>query len=70
MVSSRGRRDIRGDSAETFFKSFPREAIVGSSGITRVVHFLTPKKSQDKKLTLEKKILPPLPLGFELATFW
>ena len=65
----RGRRDIRGDSAETFYKSFPREAIVGSSGITRVVHFLTPKKSQHKKFTLEKKILPPLLSGFESRSF-
>ena len=29
----------------------------------------TPNKSQLTKLTLEKKILPPLPPGFELATF-
>ena len=29
----------------------------------------TPKKSQHKKLTLEKKILQPLLLGFELAAF-
>ena len=29
----------------------------------------TPNKSQHAKLTLEKKILLPLPLGFELATF-
>ena len=29
----------------------------------------TPKKSQHTKLTLEKKILPLLLLGFELATF-
>ena len=29
----------------------------------------TPNKSQDTKLTLEKKILPPLLLGLELATF-
>ena len=29
----------------------------------------TPNKSQHTKLTLEKNILPPLPLGFELATF-
>ena len=28
----------------------------------------TPNKSQHTKLTLEKKILPPLLLGFELAT--
>ena len=28
-----------------------------------------PNKSQHTKLTLEKKILPPLPPGFELATF-
>ena len=26
-------------------------------------------KSQHRKLTLEKKIVPPLPQGFELATF-
>ena len=31
---------------------------------------LTPKKSQHAKLTLEKKILLWLLLGFELATFW
>ena len=30
---------------------------------------LTPDKSQHTKLTLEKKILPPLLLGFELETF-
>ena len=29
----------------------------------------TPNKSQHTKLTLEKKILPPLVPGFELATF-
>ena len=29
----------------------------------------TPKKSQHTKLTLEKKIFPPLLPGFELATF-
>ena len=29
----------------------------------------TPNKSQHTKLTLEKKILPPLLLGFELTTF-
>ena len=29
----------------------------------------TPNKSQHTKLTLEKKILPPLLPGFELATF-
>ena len=29
----------------------------------------TPKKSQHTKLTLEKKILPPLLPGLELATF-
>ena len=29
----------------------------------------TPNKSQHIKLTLEKKILPPILLGFELATF-
>ena len=29
----------------------------------------TPNKSQQTKLTLEKKILPPLLPGFELATF-
>ena len=29
----------------------------------------TLNKSQHTKLTLEKKILPPLLLGFELATF-
>ena len=28
----------------------------------------TPNKSQHAKLTLEKKILPPLLLGFELTT--
>ena len=36
----------------------------GSTGVKR-----TPIKSQHTKLTLEKKILPPLLLGFELATF-
>ena len=30
----------------------------------------TPNKSQHTKLTLEKKFLPPLLPGFELATFW
>ena len=30
----------------------------------------TPNKCQHIKLTLEKKILPPLLPGFELATFW
>ena len=30
----------------------------------------TPNKSQHRKLTLEKKILPPLLPGFKLATFW
>ena len=29
----------------------------------------TPNKNQHRKLTLDKKILPPLLLGFELATF-
>ena len=29
----------------------------------------TPNKSHHTKLTLEKKILPPLLLGFEFATF-
>ena len=29
----------------------------------------TPNKSQHTKLTLEKKIFLPLPLGFKLATF-
>ena len=28
-----------------------------------------PNKSQYTKLTLEKKILPPLPPGFDLTTF-
>ena len=36
-------------------------------GNTRVER--TPNKSQHTKLTLEKKILPPLLPGFELATF-
>ena len=36
----------------------------GKTGVER-----TPNKSQYTKLTLEKKILPPLPPGFELATF-
>ena len=36
-------------------------------GNTRVER--TPNKSQHTKLTLEKKILPTLPPGFELATF-
>ena len=30
----------------------------------------TPNQSQHTKLTLEKKILPPLLLGFKLTTFW
>ena len=36
----------------------------GNTGLER-----TPRKSQHTKLTLEKKILPPLLPGFELATF-
>ena len=36
----------------------------GNMGVER-----TPSKSQHTKLTLEKKILPPLLPGFELATF-
>ena len=36
----------------------------GSTGMER-----TPNKSQHRKLTPEKKILPPLLPGFELATF-
>ena len=36
----------------------------GNTGVER-----TPNKSQHKKLTLEKKIFPPLLPGFELATF-
>ena len=36
----------------------------GNTGVQR-----TPNKSQHTKLTLEKKILPPLLAGFELATF-
>ena len=36
----------------------------GSTGVKR-----TPIKSQHTKLTLQKKILPPLLPGFELATF-
>ena len=36
----------------------------GNTGVER-----TPNKSWHTKLTLEKKILPPLLLGFELATF-
>ena len=39
-------------------------ATVVTRGVER-----TPKKSQHTKLTLEKKILPPLLPGFELATF-
>ena len=37
----------------------------GNTGAER-----TPNKCQHTKLTLEKKILPPLLPGFELATFW
>ena len=37
----------------------------GNTGMER-----TPNKSQHTKLILEKKILPPLLPGFELATFW
>ena len=37
----------------------------GNTGVER-----TPTKSQRTKFTLEKKILPPLLPGFELATFW
>ena len=37
---------------------------LGDAGVER-----TPNKSQHTKLTLEKKILPPLLPGFELATF-
>ena len=36
----------------------------GNTGVER-----TPNKSQHTKLTQEKKILPPLLLGFELTTF-
>ena len=36
----------------------------GNTGVER-----TPNTSQHTKLTLEKKILPPLPPGFEPATF-
>ena len=36
----------------------------GSTGVERI-----PNKSQNTKLTLERKILPPLMPGFELATF-
>ena len=36
----------------------------GNTGVER-----TPNKSQHTKLTLEKKIVPPLLPGFELATF-
>ena len=37
----------------------------GYTGVER-----TTNKGQHTKFTLEKKILPPLLLGFELATFW
>ena len=37
----------------------------GNTGVER-----TANKKQHTKLTLEKKILPPLLPGFELATFW
>ena len=40
-------------------------ATVVTSGVGR-----TPNKSQHRKLSLEKKILPPLLPGLELATFW
>ena len=36
----------------------------GNTGVEQ-----TPNKSHNTKITLEKKILPPLLLGFELATF-
>ena len=36
----------------------------GTTGVEQ-----TPNKSQHRKLTLEKKILPPLLPGFELETF-
>ena len=36
----------------------------GDTGVER-----TPNKGKHTTLTLEKKILPPLPLGFEMATF-
>ena len=37
----------------------------GNKGVER-----TPNESQHTKLTLKKKILPPLLLWFELTTFW
>ena len=43
-------------------RSFPSHC--GNTGVER-----TPNKSRQRKLTLEKKILPPLQPGFELATF-
>ena len=39
-----------------------------ATAVTRGVEG-TPNKSQHTKLTLEKKILPPLLPGFKLATF-
>ena len=46
----------------TWNKSFMRNRI--NTGVER-----TPSKSQHTKLTLEKKILPPLLPGFKLKTF-
>ena len=42
--------------------------LLRSTAVTRGVE-RTPNKSQHTKLTLEKKIFPPLLLGLELATF-
>ena len=42
--------------------------ILRATAVTRGVE-RTPNKSQHTKLTLGKKILPPLLPGFELATF-
>ena len=44
--------------------SMGQRCVRGNTGVER-----TPNKSQHTKLTLEKKILPPLQPGFELATF-
>ena len=42
--------------------------LLRATAVTRGVERI-PNKSQYTKLTLEKKILPPLLPGFELATF-
>ena len=58
---------VSGQPANYIFGRIPASFMCHCSN-TRVEG--TPSKSQHRKLTLEKKILPPLLPGFEPATFW